>query len=185
MCEPMTTGAAVGSFLAGQSATAIGASSFSWAATMPYIMAALAAGTTVAAQNQASKGQEAVAKFNQKATAAQAKDAAQRGALEEERHRAKMRQVIGAQRAAMGGSGAVVDEGTFGDILFDTAQAGEMDSQMIRYNASAEAYGAKMQGLSYGMEASGARTARRWNTAGSLMTMGRYAYGAYGAGKKK
>lgn len=184
MCEPMTTGAAVGSFVSGQAATALG-TGFSWAAAMPYIMAGVSTVTTMAAQNQAAKGTEAVAKFNQKATAEQEKDATQRGLMEEERHRAKVRQVIGAQRAAMGGSGAVVDEGTFGDILFDTAQAGEMDSQMIRYNASAEAYGAKMQGLNYGMEASGARTARRWNTAGSLMTMGRYAYGAYGAGKKK
>lgn len=185
MCEPMTTGAAVGSSVAGQSAAALGASGFTWAAAMPYILAATSGAVSIAAQNQTAKGQEAVAKFNQKAAVAQAKDATQRGALEEERHRAKVRQVIGAQRAAMGGSGAVVDEGTFGDILFDTAQAGEMDAQMVRYNASAEAYGAKMQGLSYGMEASGARTARRWNTAESLMTMGRYAYGAYGAGKKK
>ena len=184
MCEPMTTGAAVGSFVSGQAATALG-TGFSWAAAMPYILAATSGAVSLAAQNQAAKGQEAVAKFNQKAMQNKAEDDAQRGALEEERHRAKVRQVIGAQRAAMGGSGAVVDEGTFGDILFDTAQAGEMDSQMIRYNASAEAYGAKMQGLNYGMEASGARTARRWDTAGSLMTMGRYAYGAYGAGKKK
>lgn len=151
---------------------------------MPYILAAVSTATTMAAQNSASKATEGIAKFNQKAMKNKAEDDAQRGALEEERHRAKVRQVIGAQRAAMGGSGAVVDEGTFGDILFDTAQAGEMDAQMIRYNASSEAYGAKMQGLSYGMEASGARVGRRWNTAGSLMTMGRYAYGAYGAGKR-
>ena len=170
MCEPA-------------SATAAGA--YSWSAAMPYIMMAAATGVSMAAQNQASKTTEGIAKFNQKAMQNKAEDDAQRGALEEERHRAKVRQVIGAQRAAMGGSGAVVDEGTFGDILFDTTQAGEMDSQMIRYNASAEAYGAKMQGLSYGMEASGARTSRRWNTAGSLMTMGRYAYGAYGAGYGK
>ena len=185
MCEPMTTGAAVGSFISGQSAAALGTAVYSCAAAMPYIMMAAATGVSMAAQNQASKTTEGIAKFNQKAMQNKAEDDAQRGALEEERHRAKVRQVIGAQRAAMGGSGAVVDEGTFGDILFDTAQAGEMDSQMIRYNASAEAYGAKMQGLNYGMEASGARTARRWDTAGSLMTMGRYAYGAYGAGKKK
>lgn len=184
MCEPMTTGAAVGSFVSGQAATALG-TGFSWAAAMPYIMAAVSGVTTLAAQNSAAKGTEAVAKFNQKATAEQVKDATQRGLMEEERHRAKVRQVIGAQRAAMGGSGAVADEGSFGDILFDTIQAGEMDAQMIRYNAGQEAYGAKMQGLSYGLEAKQAKAGRRWNTAGSLLTMGRYAYGAYGAGKKK
>lgn len=166
---------------------ASGAAAFSWSAAMPYVLAAVSTGVTMAAQNQASKSAEAVAKFNQKATAEQEKDATQRGLMEEERHRAKVRQVIGAQRAAMGGSGAVVGEGSYGDVLFDTIQAGEMDAQMIRYNAGQEAYGAKIQGLSYGMEAKQARVGRRWNTAGSLLTMGRYAYGAYGAGygKKK
>lgn len=156
----------------------------SWATMIYYFMAAAAAGVGMVASNQAAKSTEAIAKFNQKATEDQAEDAKQRGLMEEERHRAKVRQVIGAQRAAMGGSGAVVGEGSYGDVLFDTIQAGEMDAQMIRYNAGQEAYGAKIQGLSYGMEAKQARVGRRWNTAGSLLTMGRYAYGAYGAGKK-
>lgn len=40
-------------------------------------------------------------------------------------------QLIGTQRAAMGASGAVVDEGSFMDITLDTAQQGELDAMAL------------------------------------------------------
>lgn len=48
-------------------------------------------------------------------------------------HRRKVRAIRGKQRAQMGASGLLVGQGSFGDILADTTELGELDALAIRY----------------------------------------------------
>lgn len=112
--------------------------------TMAWIaLGTTAAGYAVQAYNQHEQGQyeQDVANYNAKVGEQQAKQVEEIGNIQEQQQRTKVRQMIGAQRAAMAASGATVDEGTFGNLLDDTYMAGEMDAQNIRANAMKEAWG--------------------------------------------
>jgi hypothetical protein len=74
-----------------------------------------------------------------------AQDAKARGIIEADQQRVQTQQAIGTQRAAMAGSGGVVDEGSNAIIQQDTAQIGELDALTISNNAAREAYGFQVQ----------------------------------------
>jgi hypothetical protein len=89
--------------------------------------------------------QQAAAEANAKTQNMLAKDAERRGSVAEGEQRTKYEQFIGKQRAIMGSSGIVADEGSFGDILAQSAEFGERDAQQLRANAEREAFGHKAQ----------------------------------------
>lgn len=70
----------------------------------------------------------------------QARDAIERGKVEEQRKRLEVARIKGAQTAAMAANGVDVTFGSPLDTLVDTAVAGELDALTIRTNAAREAY---------------------------------------------
>lgn len=100
-------------------------------------------------QGQAQKNQ---ADYNAKVSDMQAKDSINRGNVAMEQQRLKVAQMQGAQRAAMGGSGGLVDSGSFADIQLDTATFGAQDVQNIRTNSLREAWGLQTQQTNFTMQ---------------------------------
>lgn len=63
-----------------------------------------------------------------------AKDALERGKIEESSYRTKVRQLIGRQRSIFGAAGVQLDSGTPLLVQEDTAEIGELDALTIRNN---------------------------------------------------
>lgn len=84
--------------------------------------------------------QNQVAKQNATLENQRAEQAQLRGSIEEENHRAKVRQMIGAQRAGLAANGLDLSSGTALDLVSDTAAFGEEDALMLRFNAMQEAW---------------------------------------------
>lgn len=74
-----------------------------------------------------------------------ANDARVRGIQDSDWARVQGQQLIGTQRAAMAGSGGLVDDGTNALITQDTAQLAEFDALVISNNAAREAYGYEVE----------------------------------------
>lgn len=91
--------------------------------------------------------------------------ALQRGEILADEQRVRTRGVLGAQRAAMGASGADLSGGSTGDVLASTAETGELDALMIMHNAAMQARDSELRGANYqreaGLEIMSARNARR------------------------
>lgn len=137
----------------------------------------------VQAYGQVQQGRAAknAANYNAGMMRAQARDAVERGDMEAEVQSAKVKQVMGRQRAAMGASGADVDTGSFGDVLEDTAGAGALDTEQIRHNAWRSAWGLETQADLTKAQGQAAYDAGAWGAAGTLLTS---AVDAYGMGQK-
>jgi len=82
-----------------------------------------------------------------------AKEIERQGEDEANRYRARVRQFQADQTVGLAGQGVDVTEGTSIDLLADTAELGELDAQIIRNNASREAYNARVQGNNHSAQA--------------------------------
>lgn len=89
----------------------------------------------------------------------QAQESIRIGAENEKAKRQETEQLKGRQRAGFGASGAVVDTGTPGDILADTAYFGEDDALTIRHNAAVQANSFTNQARQYEFQAKRAMNA--------------------------
>lgn len=89
----------------------------------------------------------------------QASEAIRIGKEAEKDKRMETEQLKGRQRAGFGASGAVVDTGTPGDILADTAYYGEDDALTIRHNAAVQASQFNNQARQYEFQAKRAMNA--------------------------
>lgn len=105
------------------------------------------------AQKGQAKYQAAVARNNQIMAERAAKDAEERGRVDELNRRIQTRQLIGRQRASLAANGVEVGSGSAIDIISDSALIGEVDALTIRNNAAREAQGFRYQGANYGSEA--------------------------------
>lgn len=83
--------------------------------------------------------QSAALEYNAQVARQQALAELERARLEEAQFRRRSRQVEGAQRAAMGVSGAVVGSGSFQDVLADDAIQAELGALAIRYGGQQQA----------------------------------------------
>lgn len=128
---------------------------------------------------QSSKIQKEQARFNRRMAEDAEADAKLRGQREEALHRRRIQQLVGRQRAAIGASGAAVDEGTTLDIIGDTYEMGEFDILTIRNNAAREAWGFNVQGQSFAAESALAGTAQIFGTGSTLLAGGADAYSSY------
>lgn len=139
------------------------------------------AGTLMTAYGsiQQGKAQEDIANYNAKASEAQAADSLARGGVAADQQRAKVRQILGTQRALMGDSGVVAGEGTQGQVLDQTATLGELDARQIEVNAQREAWGLKTQAAGARLQGQYAAQAGLYSGIGSLITGGAQAYGIY------
>jgi hypothetical protein len=131
------------------------------------------AGTALTAAGSIQQGnqQKAAYDYNAKVLNMQAVDAQRRGSEAEGIQRTRYQQLQGSQRAQMGASGAVVDEGSSGDVVTETAVFGERDAQMIRLDAERQAWGANTQADLSRMRGRQAETGG-WNTAGQSILSG-------------
>ena len=75
-----------------------------------------------------------------------AKESAAEKAKEQKR---KTAGIIGSQRAAMGASGVVADEGTFLNLTLDSAEQGKLDELAILHEGDKEAWRAEINADNY------------------------------------
>lgn len=139
------------------------------------------AGTLLSAYGayQQGKAQQDVAEYTAKTNELAAGQAVEKGASAADQQRAKVRQIMGAQRAAMGASGAVIGEGTLGSVLDQTASLGEQDALQIERNAQLEAWGLRTGAQGKRFEGALAAAAGRTGAFSTLLTGASRAYGIY------
>ena len=128
-----------------------------------------------------------VADMNAKMADRAAKDALERGKLEEQKQRQKTAGLMGQQTAAMAANGLDIGFGSPLDTLVDTATLGELDALTIRSNSYREERDIRQQGANYrgqaGMYRAGASSALTGgylNAAGTFLGGGAKSY-EYGA----
>jgi hypothetical protein len=120
-----------------------------------------------------------------------ARDALERGKLEEQQKRQEVAQIESRQRASMAANGLDVGYGSALDVLVDTATLGEIDAMTIRKNTANEAYDFRTAAANNRADASLARanaantrTAGNLNAFSTLLTGAGKAYGlAYKGGR--
>lgn len=98
-------------------------------------------------QQEAAESEAGLTDYNAQVADLQAGDAVARGAEEEQRFRAGVRGLVGAQRAAFAASNVDVGFGSALDVQADTAMLGELDALQIRTNAAREAWGYQVQAV--------------------------------------
>lgn len=160
------------------------------------LITALTIGSTVmGAAGQIQQGQAAkkageynakVAEMNATLSERRARDALERGAVEEQRKRQEVAQLKGRQIASMAANGVDVGYGSPLDSIVDTAVLGEMDALTIRSNAYRENYDFKVDAANGRASASMARaegknaaSAGYLGAAGTVLTGGSKAYSSY------
>lgn len=94
-----------------------------------------------------------VARNNQQIANMNASAATQRGEVLAEQKQVQTSQQEGMARAVAGASGIDANTGTPVKLQSDIAKLGSYDAMTIRNSAAREAYGYKVQGLSYGAQA--------------------------------
>jgi hypothetical protein len=106
------------------------------------------------------------------------------GNIDEERHLRKVRQMLGAQRAAGAANGLDINSGSALDLQAETAGFGAADASTIRSNALRRAWGLEV-GAVNDLNAGRADAAASRNAAtGTLITTGASLVGQFGAAKQ-
>lgn len=139
------------------------------------IGAAISAGSAIQQADHA----EDVARVNADRDRYAAEDALVRGRIAEDQHRQKVRQMIGRQKAGLAANGIDATTGTGGQILADTAAAGEYDALVVRNNAMREAFGLNTRASDTTMQGSWQKAAGYNNATSTLITAGSKAYAGY------
>lgn len=116
-----------------------------WAALIPVAIGAVQGLQQGQAQQAQAESQATALRRNAFYLNQTAADAKVRGLQEADLSRVQTQQLIGRQRAAMAGSGGVIDQDTNALIQQDTAQLGELDALTISNNAAREAYGYEVE----------------------------------------
>ena len=137
-------------------------------------------------QAKAARYNAQVADMNARMSDRAAKDALERGALEEQKQRQKTAQLMGQQTAAMAANGVDIGFGSPLDLLVDTATLGELDALTIRTSAYREERDIRQQGANYRgqaamnrAQASSASTGSFLGAMGTFLGGGAKAYGTY------
>lgn len=137
------------------------------------------AGTALGAAGQIQQGQAAaqaskynakVADMNAQISERRARDAIERGKLEEQKKRTENAQIEGRQRAAMAANGVDLSFGSPLDTLVDTATLGEVDALTIRSNSYREAYDYKVQAANGRADANLARMRAKSESTGGYLS---------------
>ncbi|MCC6863277.1 MAG: hypothetical protein IT544_00510 [Rhodobacteraceae bacterium] len=138
------------------------------------------------AEAAASRYKAQVAEINAKMADRAARDAIERGQIEEQNKRRETAAIMGRQQAAMAANGVDLTFGSPLDTIVDTAMMGEIDALTIRRNAAREAYDYDVQGVNYHADASlsqtnaeNAQSAGVMNPLGTVLGGGAKAYGNY------
>ena len=141
----------------------------------------LVASTLMGAAGQIQQGNAAaaarrynqqVAEMNAKIADNQARDALERGKIEEQKKRREVAQISGRQQAAMAANGVDISFGSPLDVLADTAIQGELDALTIRSNTYREEYDYRVKGANQRAQGSLARMEGDAAKTGSLLSAG-------------
>ena len=138
------------------------------AATMA-IVGVISAGMSAVGQIQQGQAQQQQAEFQSKMAARNAQIADRNAQLAEEegreakktaaenatKKRQEAAQIIGAQRAAVGASGAQVDQGAALDLTLDTAEKGELDALAMIEQGNREDFGKRIDSWNLRNQATG------------------------------
>lgn len=135
MCEPTTIA------ILGIASTALGVFA---SIQQGQQQAAAANYQATVARNNAISASAAAAETKRRGEVA-AQDAIARGRAEEAQNRIRVSQLLGRQRAVIGGSGALVGAGSAAEIEGSTAGLGELDALNIRNAAEREALAIRTQ----------------------------------------
>lgn len=109
------------------------------------IKAGDAAARAGVAERESAESAAGLFDYNAAVADLQASDAIARGAEEENRFRAGVRGIVGAQRAGFAAGNVDVGFGSALDVQADAAYLGELDALTIRTNAAREAWGYKVE----------------------------------------
>lgn len=127
-----------------------------------------------------------VAEMNATLSERRAKDALERGKVEEQRKRQEVQQILGKQQAAMAANGVDLTFGSPLDTIVDTSVMGELDALTIRSNAYREEYDHRVNAVNQRagatlnrMEASSAKSGGWLGAAGTVLTGAGKAYSGY------
>lgn len=101
------------------------------------------------AENAANKYNSEIQARNAEVSNLQAADAVERGDLAAKQHLQQVEKLKGEQRAMMGASGFVVDQGSSMDVLLDTTKYGALDAMTIKNNSAREAWAYRNQANDY------------------------------------
>lgn len=125
-------------------------------AAIPIVITLVGTAVSAYGQMQQAKAANAQADYQSKVAAnnaataeMEAKFAEQQGQRNAEAQRRKTAIMVGAQRARMGASGAVVDSGSFLDLTLDTVKSGELDAMALLEEGQMAAWRARVQGTNY------------------------------------
>lgn len=147
------------------------------------------------AQSNAAKSQgefqKQQAEQNARLAEMQAKETEAAGEKQADQHRAKVRALIGSQKAGLAAQGIDIGAGSAVELFGQTAEAGEDDAATIRLNAYRQAYGIRQQGMNTKNQGqfdylSGRAEARNTLLTGGMQaaSYGLEAYGKYNEYKK-
>lgn len=126
MCEPVSLGLLIGGAVL--SAGGAGLQAYG----------SVAAGK---AANAEAQYQGRIAQNNAVVAAAHARDARERGAIEETRYAQDVADLKGQQRASLAANGVMLGTGSAARVLEDTAMMGSLDAATIRSNTERESLG--------------------------------------------
>jgi len=152
-------------------------------AAIPYVIAGVSTLGSMYAQNKQSQFQSGVNRANIETTKAKELDMLRRGSIEEGKAIQKSEQAAATQRAMMGATGAQVGQGSFGDILAQTATAGAEDAATIKLNAWRTAWGFGEQVKEIQAEEEMNKSKKKFGLFESALTGASRAYGIYSSGK--
>jgi len=125
-----------------------------------------------------------VATMNAEIMDKNARDAIERGKIEEQQKRFEIAALTGRQRAAMAANGVDLSFGSPLDTIVDTAMLGELDALTIRSNAAREAYDYKVAGANNRADAAlSTANAKSSKTGGYLSAFGTILGGGSEIGK--
>lgn len=160
---------------------------------LPVALTAASAGVSAVGQIQAGQAEASARRYNAQISdmnaelsRRRAKDAIERGAREEQRHRQDVAALRGRQVAASAANGVDISFGSPLDTIMDDAVLGELDALTIRKNAATEAYDYEVQAVNGRADAQlnrmGARAAETGgflNAAGTILGGASSAYSEY------
>lgn len=123
-------------------------------------LSAVGTGVSTIAAMQQQTYQARVADQNARLESAAARDALDRGKVEEQRYQRQLSQQMGAQRAALAANGIDIGYGNAEAIRGDLVRAGAEDTQTIRENTIREARGFEISAANTRAQAAGYRQQR-------------------------
>jgi hypothetical protein len=109
------------------------------------------------AENAAIEYTSGLLETNSKTRELQAINAEKIGAIKKSELKSQVNLLAGAQRAAFGASGAVVDEGSAFDVTQATEIMGVQDAMTLEYNTAQEAFGLRAEAADLRAQAAGLR----------------------------